>query len=146
MKSLVTMMLMAVMGLAAPAVQAGDSPAERAAALQRYLRAVPSTKLYDDMLADLKRTLLEGRREAVMAQFKSGFSPEVIDRITGEALVKIYTADEINALADFYESKHGASVMKKMPQLMSEMMPAIQREMFKAMQKIQQGQSGPSSK
>lgn len=135
-----------VLGVVAPPVLAGDTAADRATAVQRYLRAVPSTRLYNDMLAEMARQLPAAQRDVFMAELKKSFNPASVDRITTGALVKGYTADEINALAEFYESKHGASVMKKMPQLMAEIMPGIQQEVFKVVQKIEQRPPGNSSR
>ncbi len=58
-----------------------------------------------------------------------------LEKETKEAMVKHFTADELKALADFYGSLVGKSVMKKFGMYMAEVMPAIQAEMIKAQTK-----------
>jgi hypothetical protein len=53
------------------------------------------------------------------------------------AMVKHFSADELSALADFYGSPVGKSAMSKFGAYMAEVMPALQAEMVKAVQKTQ---------
>jgi len=55
-----------------------------------------------------------------------------------DSMVKIFTADELKALADFYSSKEGKSAMKKMGTYMAELMPIIQDETRKAVSKLRE--------
>jgi hypothetical protein len=48
-------------------------------------------------------------------------------------MVKIFTAQELNALADFYGSPVGKSAMGKFGIYMAEVMPALQQELIQAM-------------
>jgi hypothetical protein len=135
------MLLLAVTGFAMAPAWAEDSPALRAAAAERYLRVAKTALQYDDMLAELSQRIPAARRDESVAMIKKSMPVEVVTRITRDAVVKVYSAQEINALADFYESPLGVSVMKKMPKLMSEMMPAIQREVLKALMEMQQSEA-----
>lgn len=58
--------------------------------------------------------------------------PEM-ENVMVSASAKVFTADELRALIDFYSSEHGASVMAKMQPFMQEtmsvMMPRIQSQM-----------------
>jgi hypothetical protein len=48
------------------------------------------------------------------------------------AMMKIFTADELSALADFYSSPQGKSAMSKMGDYMAELMPIMSAQMAKA--------------
>ncbi len=52
-------------------------------------------------------------------------------------MVKHFTADEIKALTDFYKSPAGSSVMKKFGKYSADTVPLIQREIVKAIEKIE---------
>ncbi|MBF0135968.1 MAG: DUF2059 domain-containing protein [Magnetococcales bacterium] len=59
-----------------------------------------------------------------------------VEKFTRAAMVKIFTADELNALADFYGSQHGSNAMKKFGVYMAEIMPAVQEEMLRATREV----------
>jgi len=46
-------------------------------------------------------------------------------------MVKMFTTEELNALADFYGSTAGQSAMKKMPEYFAEIFPFL-RQMLEA--------------
>ena len=48
----------------------------------------------------------------------------------------VFSADELQALIDFYASEHGASVMTKMAPLMANVMGQMQPEMLALQQKV----------
>jgi len=62
---------------------------------------------------------------------------DALEKITKDAMVKTFTADELNALADFYSSAIGKSAMKKFGSYMSEIMPHIQQELMRAGEEAQ---------
>jgi len=65
---------------------------------------------------------------------KATVRADVLERIARESMVKTFTTDELNALANFYGSQHGASAMKKFGVYMGQVMPAIQQEIQRAIQ------------
>ena len=52
-------------------------------------------------------------------------------------MVKHFTADELNAMADFYSSKHGASAMSKFGIYMADVMPILMQEIQRAVRELQ---------
>ena len=52
-------------------------------------------------------------------------------------MLKTFTAEELNALADFYGSKNGYSAMRKFGSYMALVTPALQQEVQRALQQIQ---------
>jgi hypothetical protein len=55
-----------------------------------------------------------------------------------DAMIKHFTTDELKALADFYGSPVGKSVMQKFGAYMAELMPTMQAEIVKAQAKANQ--------
>ena len=67
-------------------------------------------------------------REAFLDFMKKAFRVEVIKESMLLAMVKHFTADELNALADFYSTPEGQAVLRKMGSYMGDLMPIIQAE------------------
>jgi Uncharacterized protein conserved in bacteria (DUF2059) len=60
-----------------------------------------------------------------------------IEKIARRAMLKTFTAQELNALADFYSSPHGASTMKKFGVYMGDVMPSLMQEIQRAVTEFQ---------
>lgn len=134
-RRLTVILLAAWSGLTA---QAQDSAADRQRAMTRYLQVVPLSKMMDDTYADMARRMPESQRAGFVAQLKQVIRVEAVEAATQTALVKHFTADELNALADFYGSKHGASAMAKFGAYMADVMPPVMTEVMRGMREIQQ--------
>jgi hypothetical protein len=59
---------------------------------------------------------------------------KVVLAATQQALVKTFTAEELQAMSDFYSTSVGKSISQKLGYYMSNMMPALQLEMTRAAQ------------
>ena len=90
--------------------------------------------MLQDGFAELAKQLPEDKRAGFIANAKQSIHVEALDRIALDALVKTFTTDELNALADFYGSKQGRSAMQKFGIYMGQIMPAMQAEMRRAAQ------------
>jgi len=118
-------------------VSAQDSAADRQAAAARYLNVVPMSKMLEDSFAELAKQLPPDNRAGFIARMNRSVRADTLERIALDAMVKTFTADELNALADFYGSKPGRSAMQKFGIYMGQVMPAIQAEIQRAA--LQQG-------
>ena len=116
-----------VMCFAVTASLAQDN-ASREAAADRYLKVVPMSKMLDDTFTEISKQVPEDQRVQFLAQMKAIVRVDVLERIARESMVKTFTTDELNALANFYGSQHGASAMEKFGVYMGQVMPAIQQE------------------
>ncbi len=69
---------------------------------------------------------------ALLSDAMIGMKPEV-ERLMIEGSAKVFSADELQALIDFYSSEHGGAVMTKlqpfMQEVMGDMAPAIHETM-----------------
>ena len=110
-----------------------DTVEERWAAARRYMSVVPTSKMVNDSISEIARQLPDGKRAAFVAQMQSVIRIDVLEQITLDAMVKVFTVEELNALADFYGSKAGRSAMDKFGVYMAEIMPGLQQELQRAM-------------
>ncbi len=116
-----------------PSRAAADTPANRLAAADRYLKAVPPIEMIKETVDQLAARLPEDRREEFRAVLAEVFHSEHIEEITRKAIVKHFTVKEIDALAAFYGSPEGRSISKKFNAYMADVMPVIQEELAAAM-------------
>lgn len=122
------------LAVCASAVSAQDSSADRQAAAARYMSVVPMSKMLEDSFAELAKQLPQDKRAGFIAKMKQTVRADALERIALDSMVKTFTADELNALADFYGSKPGRSAMQKFGIYMGQVMPAIQAEIQRAVQ------------
>lgn len=78
------------------------------------------------------------KREQFSLTMKTAVHADALERIARNSMVKVFTADELHALADFYGSKDGASAMNKFGSYMALIMPALQQELQQAVRRIQE--------
>ena len=125
-----------------PAFALDDTPQNREQQAYRYLAAAPPQSMMSDMAAKMAETLPEEQRD----QFKALMTKHLdLGRVTAAikaAMIKTFSADELQALADFYGSDVGKSAMAKMGTYMSEVMPATMNEVQSALVKAQ-GEAHP---
>jgi hypothetical protein len=109
---------------------ANDSKEARTQAAERYLAVVPISQLLDDTFREMSKSLPEVIREGFVAQMRIVVRADVLEAATRASLVRHFTVDELNAMAEFYSSPHGASAMRKFGAYMADVMPAVQEEMI----------------
>ena len=111
-------------------ISAEDSKEARTQAAERYLAVGPISQLLDDTFREMSKSLPEAIREGFVAQMRIVVRADVLEAATRASLVRHFTVDELNAMAEFYSSPHGASAMRKFGAYMADVMPAIQEEMI----------------
>jgi hypothetical protein len=115
-------------------VSAQDGSADRQAAAARYMSVVPMSKMLEDSFTELAKQLPQDKRAGFIAKMNQTVRADALERIALDSMVKTFTADELNALADFYGSKPGRSAMQKFGLYMGQVMPAVQAEIQRVVQ------------
>lgn len=110
-----------------------DTPENRAAAAERYLKAMPPKDMLQGLAARVAPNLPEKDRKAFMEIMQGADIEKAVSRITQEGLVKNFTVGELNAMSAFYGSPEGKSASQKFGPYMMGIMPQIQQEIKKAM-------------
>jgi hypothetical protein len=133
-----TLRSLLLLALFVPAIHAwaADSEEERIAAARRYLGVAQMSKITDDTVTELARTMPDDQRDSFLQFMHNAIHPEVLERAAMASMVKVFTAEELNALADFFGSPVGRSAMSKFGLYMADVMPVIQQEMFRALQQM----------
>lgn len=115
---------------------ASDTEQERVAAAKRYLEVAQMSKITDDAVTELAKTYPAEKRDKFLEFMREAVRPEVLEQAAMASMVKVFTAEELNALADFFGSPIGRSAMGKFGIYMADVMPVIQQEMFRALQSV----------
>src|SRR5688500_3671535 len=119
------------------ALLANDQLAARQAAADRYFSVVPVSRVLEETYAELAKQLPQDQRPRFLAHMRSAVRVDRLERISRDAMVRTFSAEEMNALADFYGSAHGASAMRKFGPYMEKAMPLLKQEVQKAMLELQ---------
>ena len=138
LRSIPLALLLASTCIGIPA-QAQDTMDTRQVAMQRYLRAVPMAKVMEDSYAEMAKQVPPEKRTEFIAAMRKVVRVDKIEEIAKRSMLKTFTTDELNALADFYSSKDGASAMKKLGVYMGDIMPPLMQEIERAVQELQAG-------
>ena len=115
----------------------GDTTEARMAAAKRYFSTVDMNKLMDQGIQAGLMSLPADKRAEALRLTKAHFHLEEIAAVATAALVKNFTTAELNAMADFYGSAEGQSILAKYPSYLAEVMPAVLAEVKRAIAEIQ---------
>lgn len=96
-------------------------------------------KVMEDTYAELAKQVPPEKRTEFIAAMRKVVRVDKIEEIAKRSMLKTFTTDELNALADFYSSKDGASAMKKLGVYMGDIMPPLMQEIERAVQELQAG-------
>ncbi len=118
-----------------------DTPQNREKEADRYLTTVPTKELMADMVNRMAQGMPEGQREQFLNLMTKSLDMDAIQKAQRSTMIKVFTADELAALADFYASPTGKSAMGKMGDYMAELMPVLMAEITKAQVNIQREMS-----
>ncbi len=125
-----------VLVVCASAVSAKDTLADRRAAAARIMSVVPMSQMLEDSFTQIAKQFPKNKRAGVIAKMRKNVRVDVVERIAIDSMVKTFTAEELNALADFYGSKPGRSATQKFGIYMMGpiILPVIQAEIQRALQ------------
>ena len=112
-----------------------DTEENRMVAAERYLKAQPMEPMMRETAEKMAAQMPPDARQMFKDAMMNELDIPKVEELTKKAMAKNFTLSEINAMADFYGSPEGTSVMKKFPQYMADLMPTVQQETMAAMQK-----------
>jgi hypothetical protein len=123
---------------AAGTAQAPDTPDARREAVLRHIAAVPVDGVIDDMINTLARQIPEDRRQEFIGLMRKLVPLDGVRAVTREAMIKHFTVAEIDAMTNFYGSPEGKAITKKFGTYMGEVIPQIQVELLRALEKVKE--------
>ena len=126
-----------------PAFALEDTPQNREREVARYLKATPPEDMMADTSKKLAATLPPERRDAFVKMMTKHLDMAKVTAAIRDGMLKSFTADELQALADFYSSPVAKSAMAKMGSYMAEVMPVVMKEIQTAAAKAEAEQNQP---
>lgn len=111
-----------------------DTKENRLKAAQRYLKIVSMKALMDDVADGMAKGVPAEEGERIKKAFKEDLDIAALEKASTDAMVKHFSVGEIDALADFYGSPEGRSVMKKLGIYTAEVSQAMNAEIRRAIQ------------
>ncbi len=119
--------------------------AERLKYAKAYLEAVPPSQVMKQMSASLTRRLPEKNREDVQDFMENEMDLDQIEAINLQLLTERFTAEELKAMADFYNSEVGQSIHRKTPEYSMQLFHEIFPVMLRSVQEhLRRKNGGPS--
>ena len=106
--------------------------ASRRAAAERYEATMPVAKMLEESVEQIALSLPDDQRATFVAQMLRVIDGQQLRSMVLEKMIEVFSADELDALATFYGSAVGQSVVAKFPVYMAEMMPLMQLELARA--------------
>lgn len=139
-KIFVMLTIVIAMSLSAPlfASDQDDNREVRLKAANRYLNVAPMSKMVNDSIHEMSQRLPPDKKDEFIKLMDMTMRVDSLEKIAIESMVNIFTAKELNALADFYGSEVGKSVISKFGVYMAEVMPAMQQEFQRALKELQE--------
>ncbi len=107
---------------------AADTPEARKAAADAYVKTFPAIKQLVDSTIEASMKSLPEEQRASSKKVLDEINWNLVETAMREAMVKIYTVDEINAITKFHASPEGKSIMQKTPEFMAAYMKPLAEE------------------
>jgi hypothetical protein len=101
---------------------------------------MPVAKMYHDTMHQLANRLPEEKRAQFIYFMERGIDAEKLEKIALDTMVKHFTAEELDALADFYGSPVGESILQKFGPYMADAQTAIMPELFRVIREWEKRQ------
>ena len=130
--------VLVLLAIALPAYGQGapDTPENRRIAAERYIAAVPPDEIIGDAIRTIALQIPEGQRKEFARMMRELIRVDWIRRVSLEAMLKRFTAQELDALANFYGSPEGRSIAKKLGAYMADIQPHMEAELTRVISEL----------
>ncbi len=109
---------------------------------ERYLRVNSPKDIFNNIAKQILPILPEAEQQTFISMLNKYLDMEAVNNKMRTELMYHFTAEEIAVLADFYSLPAAKSAMSKMNGYMSDIMPVVQEEIFKAQQRALRDKPG----
>lgn len=133
--------LLSIFTLTSFAVALEDNVENRQNQATRYLEANPPKAMVQALADQTVSMLPEAERKPYVEMLTKHLDVSVINQAMNTALVKHFTSNELEVLANFYSNPEAKTALAKMDSYTTEVLPVLQSEMLKAQQKAFNSQS-----
>ncbi|MEZ5460005.1 MAG: DUF2059 domain-containing protein [Steroidobacteraceae bacterium] len=132
MRIVMVVALWLLVSAATAAEEAVDTPASREVAAERYAKTADLAQMFDQMADQMSRNVPEAQRDVFESAMKKHLRVDMLEAAMKAAMVKHFTTQELDALADFYGSPVGKSAMAKLAVYTADLQPLMVAEVQRA--------------
>ncbi len=115
---------------------AQDTAESRMAAAQRYDAVASFDDLMEKTAEQVAQSLPQEQRDAFIQTMNSMLDAKRLRQFYFRQLTATFTTAELDALAEFYGSTEGQSIILKFPKFMAVVLPVIQQEVRRAASQV----------
>ncbi len=115
-----------------------DTPENRAKVADHYLQVVPVQERMAEIVDKVALYVPASERELFISAMTKHLDLKMVIQATKQALIKTFTADELQAMSDFNGTPNGKSISQKYASYINNVLPAMQWEATKAAQAAEQ--------
>ena len=134
-------MFVVFLAMASPPAHSQGGPPDtlenRRIAAERYLTAASPAEIIADGIRELAALRPVAQREEAARRMHELVQPDRMASIMMEALVKRFTAQELEALAGFYGSDIGRSIIRKFGAYNADIWPQIRAEFARVLRELE---------
>ena len=116
-----------------PAFALDDTSENRLQQAERYMATTPPQEMMQDMASNMSMNLPPEARKEFRDLLLEYVNINTLSDAMKASMVKAFTAEELSALADFYDLPIAKSAMQKMGVYMADVMPTVQSEVMRAL-------------
>ena len=118
-----------------------DTPENRAIQAERVIAATPPDEMMADMAENVSMNLPPSDRAEFRRLMTEFVDLEILTNVMRESMIRNFTADELAALSELYESPIGKSAIGKMGLYMADIMPTVEAEIMRAIGELQKAKA-----
>jgi len=126
-----------------PLASTENTEANRNKAANRYLAAFSVKEMMNDMVEQMGKNQPPEKQAWIKNVMNNYLDYNALETIMKNSMIQTFTADELEAIVDFYTSPVGKSAMKKFGTYMATATPSIQSEVLKAIEKSKAVEAQP---
>jgi hypothetical protein len=136
MRLLTTTALLLLGVVSAFGAEQRDTSETRKVAAQKYAAVANVSKMLDDTFKAMSQNMPEKERPQFLELTKKFVRPRQLESLLIASMVKHFTTKELEALAAFYGSAEGKSIMAKFGTYTADVLPLVQAEVAHAVQEM----------
>lgn len=138
---MISRILLLFLFVISPTLALDDSYENRLQQAERYMETAPPEEMMRDMTINMSMNFPPEQRQEFRSFLLEHVNINTLSSAMKDSMIKAFTADELAALADFYERPIAKSAMQKMGVYMADVMPVIRAEMIRAVGELEKAKA-----
>ena len=135
-------LMVGMFGHNAIAAEVQEPSKARMEAALRYIKVASMQDMTDSITKEMAKQVPEKHRGEFILLMKKSMKVDVLEKMVLKVMVRHFNTKELNALAEFYGSTEGKSILVKFGPYMAEIMPLVQQEVMHAVEEMKKERQG----